>query len=227
MWRVAYSQKAEFEGQALGFIPRESLPTDEECALLFKALEDRGEETWALAMRLKHRAGVRWGELIALRPTDLEFEPNRVVRVHRAVEQTKSARSIKSTKNEHKRSTFFPASLSQDLRTHAEDVRRRLGPDALLFPGRDGGPANRVSFRRLWVRAAVVAQWPMKSSTASRWHPHDLRHVAACWMLFDLQIDPATVCVMLGHANPAFTLSRYVGVRGHAESQVTALSAEW
>lgn len=172
-------------------------------------------------MRLKHRSGVRWGELIALRPIDIEFEPNRVVRVTRAVEQTKSARSIKSTKNEHKRSTFFPGSLTEDLRAHIEDVRRNAGPDALLFPGRDGGPANRVTFRRAWVRAASAAGWQMNSPTAAHWHPHDLRHVAACWMLFDVGIDPATVSVMLGHANPAFTLSRYVGVRGHAESQVT------
>lgn len=36
-------------------------------------------------MRLKHRSGVRWGELIALRPWDLDFEPNRVVRILRSV----------------------------------------------------------------------------------------------------------------------------------------------
>jgi hypothetical protein len=33
--------------------------------------------------------------------------------------------------------------------------------------------------------------------------------------------------MMLGHANPAFTLSRYVGVRGHAARQVTDLTATW
>lgn len=227
MWRVSYSAKAEFQAQAVGFIAREALPTEEECALLFEAMVSQGHHVWALAMRLKQRSGVRWGELIALRPIDVEFEPNRVVRVHRAVEQTKSARSIKSTKNEHKRSTFFPASLTADLRAHVEDVRRNAGPDSLLFPGRDGGPANRVTFRRAWVRAARAAGWPMNSPTAARWHPHDLRHVAACWMLFDVRIDPAIVSVMLGHANPAFTLSRYVGVRGHAESQVTALTVDW
>ena len=30
------------------------------------ALEELGEPMWALAMRIKHRAGVRWGELVAL-----------------------------------------------------------------------------------------------------------------------------------------------------------------
>ena len=32
-------------------------------------------------------------------------------------------------------------------------------------------------------------------------------------MLFDLSLDPAHVARLLGHANAAFTLSRYVGVR--------------
>ena len=47
-------------------IPRASLPTDEDCARLFVALEADGEHAWSVAMRLKHRSGVRWGELIAL-----------------------------------------------------------------------------------------------------------------------------------------------------------------
>jgi hypothetical protein len=37
-------------------------------------------------MRLTHRAGLRWGELVALQAQDIEFEPARVVHVRRAVE---------------------------------------------------------------------------------------------------------------------------------------------
>lgn len=46
-------------------------------------------------------------------------------------------------------------------------------------------------------------------------------------MLFDAKIDPAVVSVMLGHANVAFTLSRYVGVRGDARAHVTPLTDQW
>ena len=28
---------------------------------------------------------------------------------------------------------------------------------------------------------------------AAEWTPLDLRHVAACWMLFDIHLDPAVV----------------------------------
>lgn len=59
MWLVRYSPTAEVQGQAIGFIPRSSLPTDEECNRLFKALDAAEQPTWSLAMRLKHRSGLR------------------------------------------------------------------------------------------------------------------------------------------------------------------------
>ena len=227
MWLVSYSLKAEFQGEANGFVPRDALPDDAHCTQFFDALVQLGEPTWALAMRLKHRCGARWGELIGLRPCDLEFEPHRVVRIHRAVVQSRLGRSIATTKNKQKRSSIFPASLAADLRRHSDDVRQSRGDEALLFENGDGQPAEHRKFHRLWVRAAKEAGWPMKSRTVAQWHPHDLRHVAACWMLFDVRLDPAVVSRMLGHANPAFTLSRYVGVRVGADATTHALTDSW
>lgn len=68
MWLMSYSVKGEFQGQAIGFVPRDLLPADEQCEALFAALVSLNEPTWALAMRLKHRSGARWGVLIALPP---------------------------------------------------------------------------------------------------------------------------------------------------------------
>lgn len=227
MWLVRYSPTAEVQGQAIGFIPRSSLPTDEECNRLFKALDAAEQPTWSLAMRLKHRSGLRWGELIALRPIDLDFEPQRVVRVRRAVEQSRQGLAIKGTKNRQHRVSTFPASLVEPLRDWADQVERARGREGLLFPGTDGGFANRRAFQRIWARAARDAGWSMKRTTAAVWHPHDLRHVAACWLLFDVHLDPAVVATLLGHANAAFTLSRYVGVRGDLSTTVTAATDDW
>lgn len=105
---------------------RRSPPTTS--AQLFKALQDLGEPTWALAMRLKHRCGARWGELIALRPRDIVFEPHRVIRIERAVEQTSTGRSIKATRNEHKRWSLFPTSLAEDLHGRVRAVADAQGP---------------------------------------------------------------------------------------------------
>jgi len=44
---------------------------------------------------------------------------------------------------------------------------------------------------------------------------HDLRHVAACWMVLGLGLDPAVVADKLGHADPDFTIKRYIGIRGN------------
>ncbi|MCC5954433.1 MAG: site-specific integrase [Acidimicrobiia bacterium] len=227
MWLVSYSAKVEDQGQILGFIPRSVLPTDEDCARLFKALVEHGHPGWALAMRLKHRCGARWGELIALRPIDISFEPQRVVRIHRSIEQSQSGMAVKPTKNHQQRVSVFPASLAPDLRAWCEQVESNDGPEALLFPGNDGGFANRRTFQRHWARAARSAGWPMKSMTSAMWHPHDLRHVAVCWLLLDVGLDPAAVSTLLGHANAAFTLSRYVGVRGDLASVATSATGDW
>ena len=105
-----------------------------------------------------------------------------------------------------------PAGLVGPLQAWVEQTERARGREGLLFPGNDGDFANRRTFQRTWARAARDAGWPMKRKTAAVWHPHDLRHVAAFWLLFDIRLDPAVVATLLGHANAAFTLSRYVGV---------------
>lgn len=227
MWLVRYSPSAEVQGQVVGFVPRSSLPTDEACNRMFKALDDAGHPDWALAMRRKHRSGLRWGELIALRPVDLDFDPQRVIRVHRAVEESRQGLAIKGTKNRQRRVTTFPASLVESLEAWSSRVELDRGPEDLLFPDANGGFANRRWFQRVWARATREAGWPMKRKTAAVLHPHDLRHVAACWMLYDVGLDPAVAASLLGHANAAFTLSRYVGVRGDLSATVPAATEDW
>ena len=136
MWMVRYSPSAEVQGQAIGFIPRSSLPTDEECSRLFKELGEAAHPTWALAMRLKHRSGLRWGELIALRPVDLDVEPQRVIQVHRAVEQSRQGLAVKGTKNRQRRVTTFPASLVEPLEAWSRRVERGAGSRGPAVPRR-------------------------------------------------------------------------------------------
>lgn len=46
-------------------------------------------------------------------------------------------------------------------------------------------------------------------------------------MLFEVRLDPAVVATVRGHANAAFALSRYVGVRGDLSNRVTAATEDW
>lgn len=244
MWMVRYSKRGTIQGEHVIYVPRSSLPTDEQCDALFSAMEETGEPRWALAMRLKHRAGLRWGELAALQADDIGLDP-RVVHVRRAVEQGRQGQpNIKLPKNGRVRTTIFPKSLVDDLAELVDEVRSASGDTGMLFPGRRGGIMRRSTFQRVWVTAADAAGWPMlkplqrsagygdkgkgwRWTGSAQWSPHDLRHVAACWMLFDLGLDPAVVAAKLGHADPSFTVKRYVGVRGDPDAAAMAVTDAW
>lgn len=46
-------------------------------------------------------------------------------------------------------------------------------------------------------------------------------------MLFDIPLEAPAVSTILGHANTAFTLSRYVSVRGDLAATATAATDNW
>ncbi|HMS14037.1 MAG TPA: tyrosine-type recombinase/integrase [Microthrixaceae bacterium] len=96
-----------------------------------------------------------------------------------------------------------------------------------MFPSSTGDFANRRAFQWFFARAARNASWPMNRPTSAIWHPHDLRHVAACWLLLDVKLDPAVASTLLGHANAAFALSRYVGIRGDLVTTASAATDSW
>jgi integrase len=212
---------------------------------LFETLDALGHRRWAIAMRLTHRAGLRWGELVALQAHDIEFEPAQVVHVRRAVEQsTRGPARLRAPKNGKVRTSIFPKSLTNDLGEIVDETATREGPVGLLFPSASGRIMRRSNFQPVWIRAADAAGWhmtaPLQRTGGSRetnkgwrwtgvakWSPHDLRHVAACWMLFDLGLDPAVVADKLGHADPTFTIKRYIGVRGDPDTAAMAVTDGW
>jgi hypothetical protein len=46
-------------------------------------------------------------------------------------------------------------------------------------------------------------------------------------MLFDLGLDPAVVAGKLGHTDPNFTISRYIGIRGDPDTAAMAATDNW
>ena len=186
-----YSPSPSIKARRPASSPATSLPTDEQCAAPVRcAGPARAIRDWALAMRLKHRSGLRWGELIALRPCDLDLRSRSAVVARRAGRSSSRRQgfAIKTTKNRQRRQTIFPASLCDDLASlgdqreplrraavHRHRRRVRQPPDvpALSGPEPPRPPAGRC-----------------RDPCRSIWHPHDLRHVAACWMLFDVGLDP-------------------------------------
>jgi hypothetical protein len=80
-----------------------------------------------------------------------------------------------------------------------------------------------------WQRSTAWRPWP--NSDARRSPPNGRTPSStgptACWTLFGLGLDPAIVAEKLGHADPAFTVKRYVGVRGNPDERATKLTEHW
>jgi integrase len=155
--------------------------------------------------------GLRWGELIALRPADVDFL-RRAITVERVVVEV--PRKISPTgermtiKNYPKNNEPRRLRISRDL---AETLSRRitalsLARDDLLFSstGRPGGrPMSRNTFRtRVWLTALERAGLDFHVRF------HDLRHAHASWALAG-GADLKAVMDRLGHAQIT-TTQRYL-----------------
>jgi integrase len=157
---------------------------------------------------------------------------------------TRGPARLKAPKNGKVRTTIFPKSLIDDLTELVDETTSRDGAEGLLFPSASGRIIRRSNFQQIWIGAAEAAGWAMTTplrrtngygqtnkgwrwTGAAQWSPHDLRHVAACWMVFDLGLDPAVVADKLGHADPNFTIRRYIGIRGNPDTAAMPITDQW
>src|SRR3954469_10721080 len=143
--------------------------------------------------------GLRWGELIALKPRHLDFI-KRTLRVEETVVEV----SIKNSptgqrmltkaypKDNEARTMGLPADLVDQL---ADWIAARcLAPNELLFATREGTPISRNTFRtRVW-RPAIKA-----SGVDFDVRVHDLRHAHASWLLAGGS-DLKSIMDRMGHA---------------------------
>src|SRR3954447_25646563 len=143
--------------------------------------------------------GLRWGELIALKPRHLHLATGELT-----VEETIVEVSTKNSPTGHRMLTKpYPKdneprtmALPPDLVTQLSDwiATRHLGPGDLLFATREGTPISRTPFRpRVW-RPAVKA-----SGVDFDVRVHDLRHAHASWLLAGGS-DLRSVMDRMGHA---------------------------
>ena len=112
-------------------------------------------------------AGLRFGELAALRRRDLDLD-RAVVHVRRAVVVVGHRQEEGTPKSAAgKRGVAFHQSLVEPLRQHLEE-HAQPGPDGLLFPGANGGWLRPSSFWGIFDVARKAAGWEGDF--------HDLRH---------------------------------------------------
>jgi integrase len=140
-------------------------------------MADDGRADWSqdrryLALVLLATFGsLRWGELTALRRSNLDLEAG-AVRIRAAfVERSTGQILLGPPKSKAgRRVVGVPQAIIPVLREHLS-VFVADDPSALVFPGVKGGPLRRGNFNRM-------SGWPqaVKSIDAEGLHFHDLRH---------------------------------------------------
>lgn len=116
-------------------------------------------------------ASLRWGEVTALCRADLDLKA-RTVRVRAAYSERSTGELVLGLPKSKagRRVVGIPEAIVPALREH---LRVFVGskPDALVFPGVEGGPLRRSNFNK-------IAVWPyaVRAVGVPGLHFHDLRH---------------------------------------------------
>lgn len=148
-------------------------------------------------------AGLRRGELSALKVSDVNFLRKEITVARQVQFNDDGTMEIRAPKRESERVVFAPDQLltmiSEYLRVHnagGDD------PDRWLFPGivDKAKPVHAAAVGRAWRLARVAARVDVKL--------HDLRHFYASGLIA-AGCDVVTVQRALGHADATMTLSTY------------------
>ena len=146
--------------------------------------------------------GLRWGELIALRPRHVDFL-RRLIAVQETIVEVSKRHSPTGErmivkpypKDNEERTVRISPALAETLAARISTLD--LGRDDLLFPSVEeagGAPMSRNTFRtRVWLPALERADlgFPVRM--------HDLRHAHASWLLAG-GADLKTVMDRMGHS---------------------------
>jgi integrase len=160
---------------------------------VFDAARDR------LLVLVAGYCGLRWGELAALRWSDVDLQ-NRTLRVVRAYSEEAPRGELSPVKNHQARTVPIPEIVSGELAEY-----KALQPQGeLVFPSGTGTPLRNRNWRRDVFDSAVEAQ-------GLRITPHNLRDTAAS---LAIQEGASVVAVarLPGHESAATTLNHYAGL---------------
>jgi integrase len=146
--------------------------------------------------------GLRWGELIALRPRHIDFRrrlisvEKTIVEVSKKISRTDERMIVKPyPKDDDPRVLGVSQGLLDVLAARIQQLG--LGRDHLLFPSSEtanGNPISRNTFRTgVWLPALEKAQ------LGRHVRPHDLHHAHASWLLAG-GADLKTVMERMGHS---------------------------
>ena len=149
--------------------------------------------------------GLRIGEVLALRVSDVDLT-RRIVRVRQSVDAaTRTVQAVKSTASSA--DVPMPSQLETRLRKH---LQIHDGKTALLFVNRHGRPLSANKLREKVLHPLLVKLGIPRGGF------HSMRHGAASALLAD-GATPAVVQKQLRHSDARITLGVYAHVIGNQQ----------
>jgi integrase len=162
----------------------------------FDGLLDACAEYYRPLLRFAVASGMRWGEITALKPGDIDQEAH-TVKIRRAWKYSSKGYRIGPVKTKRSKRTI---NVSDDVLAALDYTHQ------WLFTDERGRPVRYHLFKpQVWDRAATKAELDPKPT------PHDLRHTCASWLLANGQ-PLTTVSRILGHENIQITADTYTDV---------------
>ncbi len=169
---------------------RNRIAAPEECAELLDALPERDRPLWATAMF----AGLRRGELMALRIEDIDLERG-LIHVRRGWDTLEGEISPKSGRE---RAVPINATLRRYLDAHLQQL---LWSEGLVF-----GVNDRSTFNGTPLMKRAERHW--EHAGLQRITLHECRHTFASLMIA-AGVNAKALSTYMGHATISITLDRY------------------
>ena len=177
--------------------------TDEEVGKIIAA----APQPFGTILAVTSVLGLRIGEVLALRVSDLDFG-RKIIRVRQSVDA--ATREVQSVKSQASSADVpMPAQLETRLRSH---LNTHDGKSELLFVNRRGRPFSANKLREKQLHPLLVRLGIPRGGF------HSLRHGAASALLAD-GVTPAVVQKQLRHSDPRITLGVYGHVIGNQQRE--------
>jgi integrase len=152
---------------------------------------------YRLMVLLAGLTGLRWGEVIALKPADFDFK-TKTIRVNKSLSEVNGNFHLVSTKTGKDRTLPIPEFLSKELKSLVLSTPE----ENEVFLTKNGKRLRKSNFARETFKPAVIA------SNLDGVRFHDLRHTAVSLQV-NAGADILAISRVAGHTKPSTTLNVY------------------
>lgn len=193
------SRPGDVNNIQLQAVPTERIPTEDEVQRILDVAWD-ARELHGFILELAARSGLRWSEIMGLKPSDFDFD-NRTVKVERArVERQDGSVFLKSTKTQAGNRYTVLAKSSVERVKKFVDAQPK---NEFICRSSTGHIVRKTNFVAPLRRYKKQAGFPFHLTT------HSMRHFFGSYGS-RIGVHNSDVSRMMGHANPYTTLTLYV-----------------